>query len=804
MSQKGVEDGTFWSAKASDYLRGYFHAAALARYDLRAVAAWVAGADPDVPERILLAAGARQWAHTLAELRSEAHKTAATVRMVMSRALAFMADPALAASVLPGPGDGFDIPAFLDGTGTVYLIAEAVSEEAPVAPLFAAMASEIHWVAAQLGQASSSGRLDPPLLMGLDEVTQICPVPLPFWLSDSGGKGIQVVAVVHGEAQLAGRWGDYGRQVVLDTSSVKVFLPGITDTTTLQAASTLCGQASWKIRGQDHATRHDVATPDMIRQLPAGFALVIRGGCAPVIARLPRAWKNPAYRRARRLGQAPWTAIAELPAAETDPEPDLPDYVPAEWLPGDGTTFPWSLTMTGNDPITAIVDQLAAHAEQLTRLDTRHADHHAAVSGRLAELTGQTAALGHVVQEHAAALTRLTATSQTDPDPDGYRPEPAPAWWKLAAADRQEPIARLRAWVEQVYRPGYGHLAAALGPVLGPPTTCACTAWTSHPSCGRCCTCSPPAAPAWSPPRPNTRPASCPPWPTSSASRPAAAATRATPHRPAASPGARHDRHDAPPGAGLRRPRLAGVPLPARARRPPPPRHGVRDATTDPEQITAWFGRHPDWNLAIATGAPGPDVLDVDEHGHAGNGYAAFASCERRAAGRRGRAYVRTPSGGLHAYFTGSDQRNGHLPGCHLDFRSRGGYVLAPPSQVDGKPYQLIRTVSGRGALDWATVTALLTPAAAPAAPAGPRPRPGSEPPGPVGRQPARRQPQRGPVLGRQPRPGRRPGRRPQPPGRRRPPGLGERRSPEPRFRPQSGRTRTHAPDYQAEAGDQA
>ena len=178
--------------------------------------------------------------------------------------------------------------------------------------------------------------------MGLDEVTQICPVPLPFWLSDSGGKGIQVVAVVHGEAQLADRWGDYGRQVVLDTSSVKVFLPGITDVTTLQAASTLCGQASWKVRGQDYATRHDVATPDMIRQLPAGFALVIRGGCAPVIARLPRAWKNPAYRRARRLGQAPWNPTAELPAAEGDPEPDLPDYVPAEWLRGDGTSFPWS------------------------------------------------------------------------------------------------------------------------------------------------------------------------------------------------------------------------------------------------------------------------------------------------------------------------------------------------------------------------------------------------------------------------------------------------------------------------------
>jgi type IV secretion system protein VirD4 len=342
VSQKGVEDGTFWSAKASDYLRGYFHAAALARYDLRAVAAWVAGADPDVPERILIAAGARQWAHTLAELRSEAHKTAATVRMVMSRALAFMADPDLAGAVLPAPGEGFHIPSFLDGTGTVYLIAEAVSEDAPVAPLFAAMASEIQYTAAQTGQASAAGRLDPPLLMGLDEVTQICPVPLPFWLADSGGKGIQVIAVVHGEAQLASRWGGHGRQVVLDTCSVKVFLPGITDTTTLQAASTLCGQASWTVRGQDHATRHDVATPDMIRQLPAGFALVIRGGCAPVIARLPRAWTNPAYRRARRLGHAPHDAAADVPAADGEPGPDVPDYVPAEWAGGDGTSFPWS------------------------------------------------------------------------------------------------------------------------------------------------------------------------------------------------------------------------------------------------------------------------------------------------------------------------------------------------------------------------------------------------------------------------------------------------------------------------------
>jgi type IV secretory pathway TraG/TraD family ATPase VirD4 len=345
VSREGVEDGTFWSSKASDYLRGYFHAAALAGYDMRAVAAWVSGSDPHVPERILVAAGARQWALTLAELRSEAHKTAATVRMVMSRAISFMADPALAASVLPAPGDEFDVTGFLRSSGTVYMIAEAIGEDAPVAPLFAAMAGEIHYAAALLGQRSESGRLDPPLLMALDEITQTCPVPLPHWLSDSGGKGIQIVAVVHGEAQLASRWDDHGRQVVLDTSSVKVFLPGITDTTTLETASTLCGEASWKLRGQDHASRHDVASADMIRQLPAGFALVIRGGLAPVIARLPRAWRNPAYRRARRRGD-----VLVLPARRhflsAKPEPDLdpqefPDYPLPGWAVGDRPAFPW-------------------------------------------------------------------------------------------------------------------------------------------------------------------------------------------------------------------------------------------------------------------------------------------------------------------------------------------------------------------------------------------------------------------------------------------------------------------------------
>ncbi|MGD0246949.1 MAG: hypothetical protein ABSB59_42375 [Streptosporangiaceae bacterium] len=85
-----------------------------------------------------------------------------------------------------------------------------------------------------------------------------------------------------------------------------------------------------------------MATPDMIRQLPAGFALVIRGGCAPVIARLPRAWKNPAYRRARRHGSITAEPARQVPAAGEWTDPDIPDHVPDGLLPGDDTSFPWS------------------------------------------------------------------------------------------------------------------------------------------------------------------------------------------------------------------------------------------------------------------------------------------------------------------------------------------------------------------------------------------------------------------------------------------------------------------------------
>ena len=385
------------------------------------------------------------------------------------------------------------------------------------------------------------------------------------------------------------------------------------------------------------------------------------------------------------------------------------------------------------DPFTAVLNQLAEHTEQIIRLDTREAEHFTAITGRLTELTDLITGIGQTLQDDTPALTRLEALDRQVTDlaaqlTEGRRPS-----WRLSAGGRATMVEAPRRPT-----PGTGHPAAGLGRAGLPARL---RAPGRHPR------------PLLALPRPlPVRPGH--------PVRPVVGPVPAAPHHQAAvRPGRIPGPHPARPGrpADDRDIQLRPPPQPCPQARPlveramtdailrqalayarrgwpvfpclpgqkiPATRHGFRDATTDEQQITDWFGRSASWNLAIATGAPGPDVLDVDQHGPAGNGYAAFTRLHRAGLADGAAAYVRTPAGGMHAYFTGSDQHNGRLPSHHLDFRSAGGYILAPPSQVDGQPYQLIKRLPGRGALDWNKVTQLLEPQQQPHRPQ-PRPAPG-------------------------------------------------------------------------------
>jgi hypothetical protein len=113
--------------------------------------------------------------------------------------------------------------------------------------------------------------------------------------------------------------------------------------------------------------------------------------------------------------------------------------------------------------------------------------------------------------------------------------------------------------------------------------------------------------------------------------------------------------------------------------------HGVKDATTNRARVLAWWSRHPQANIGLATGHRF-DVLDVD--GPAG------AHAIRSLAAEHGLQssgpLVRTGGGGWHFYLAPTGLGNVRPRDLEqVDWRGRGGYVVAPPSRHhSGHPYQ--------------------------------------------------------------------------------------------------------------------
>ena len=115
--------------------------------------------------------------------------------------------------------------------------------------------------------------------------------------------------------------------------------------------------------------------------------------------------------------------------------------------------------------------------------------------------------------------------------------------------------------------------------------------------------------------------------------------------------------------------------------------NGLKDATTDPDQIRAWWHHEPAFNVAVATGTvSGIFVVDVD-------GLDAEAELRKLEAehGTLPATIEAITARGRHVYFkmTAADVRNSAskvAPG--IDIRGTGGYVLAPPSMhPTGRPY---------------------------------------------------------------------------------------------------------------------
>jgi type IV secretion system protein VirD4 len=241
--------------------------------------------------------------------------------MLLSRAIQFATDPALLASVLPREGDGLDLEALLRKGETLYLIAPVNGDDSPLAGLFTALVTEIHHVARQLAATMPGGRLAPAALYALDELCQVAPIPAASWAADAGGRGVQLILVAHGQAQLEGRYGKPGARSILDCASAKLTYGGISDPDTLTMLERICGQVALREHGHDSHARHPIISAEMIRELPDWHALLVSGNSAPAIVRPLMAWKDKTYRKLKKRNEA----VAVLaPAPPPRPLPETP------------------------------------------------------------------------------------------------------------------------------------------------------------------------------------------------------------------------------------------------------------------------------------------------------------------------------------------------------------------------------------------------------------------------------------------------------------------------------------------------
>lgn len=133
---------------------------------------------------------------------------------------------------------------------------------------------------------------------------------------------------------------------------------------------------------------------------------------------------------------------------------------------------------------------------------------------------------------------------------------------------------------------------------------------------------------------------------------------------------------------------LRVFPLQAGTKVPFPRSRGCKDATSDPQQVASWWAAVPYANIGIATGHV-VDVIDID--GLQGNVSLAGLRHQHEGFPQPRLGHVSTPrAGGRHYYVPVHPQGRGNgaalAPG--IDYRGRGGYVVAPPSRTAQGTYR--------------------------------------------------------------------------------------------------------------------
>ena len=228
----------------------------------------------------------------------------------VTTALAWLADPAMAAIACPPPEKSLDAWQLMAEGGTVYLVG-ANKPHGSIAAYNAALAAHFWETGKRMAALSKGFRLDPPALFVIDEPAICCPVALDRMFPEAGGWGMPVITGVQSPAQLIRLYGPEGARTLRDCATIEIVFGGNTDDQELDSISKICGgQDSWKhVPGAGQRGRENYEArlypPERIRTLADGHAIVLHRSARPVEVKVSKVWDRPDYERAETMPVTP-------------------------------------------------------------------------------------------------------------------------------------------------------------------------------------------------------------------------------------------------------------------------------------------------------------------------------------------------------------------------------------------------------------------------------------------------------------------------------------------------------------------
>jgi len=339
----------FWVSAASDLLTALLLAAGLKRFadlpddedgnsprdgSLYDVYGWLSDAGNDEPASILDGFDKATAASLRARL-SQAEETRESVYEYARTACRCLRNPDIMKWVIPpsiqlqgsvvddrGNLIEFHPHDFAATRQTMYLMSK--DGAASAAPLVAALADRLMVEATRMAEGRYRGRLDPPMLVCLDEAANICKIAdLPLLYSHMGSRGIFLLTILQSRPQARQVWGNTGFDTMWSAATIKLVGAGIDDPDLADDISRLVGDHDITIRSVSQGAggsysesvalrRQAIMSTSDVRAMAKGTAVLLATGALPASIALQPWYEGPRADAIRAAMRAAHSAMERL------------------------------------------------------------------------------------------------------------------------------------------------------------------------------------------------------------------------------------------------------------------------------------------------------------------------------------------------------------------------------------------------------------------------------------------------------------------------------------------------------------